>query len=324
MKFSIVIPVYNAERFLIRCLDSLIRQEYANFEVILVDDGSSDKSFVICEQYAKKDERVHVIQKHNGGPGSARNEGLRHVTGDYICFMDADDEVTTGWLSNYFQGLSVADADIMFQNYFLEDKEGRHILKDDYPNELSEVANINIPLIYCDYFKDKWVLQTATWSKCYKASIIKDNKIAFMESIQVFEDFMFFINVLKVASVVMLTKGAGYIYHYNSNSLSRSEESQERLYEACNIIIQDGIWNTNNELVQCCLKLFLSSLPICKVHQHLLASTKNRFAKFLVRYRMYLSGLRALPYNLAVAFRLPAIVKLLLDLQNAVFKESYQ
>lgn len=321
MKFSIIIPVYNVEQYIVRCIDSIIRQEYSDFEVILVDDGSSDKSFAICEQYAKNDDRFHIILKQNGGPGSARNEGLKHATGDYICFMDADDEVTPHWLSNYFQVLSVVDSDIIFQNYINENKEGRLILKDYHFNELSEITAINTPSVYNDCFKDNWVLQTATWSKCYKAAIIKYNNITFIENIKVFEDFMFYVHVLNVASVITVTNGAGYIYHYNSDSLSRTKESRERMYEACNVVIQDGIWKTNRDLAQCCLRLFLTSLPICRVYQRLLAPVKNRFAKLLVQYKIHQSGLRSLPYNFAVTFRIPTLVKLSLDLQYTLFKK---
>lgn len=321
MKFSIIIPVYNAEQHIVRCIDSIIRQEYSDFEVILVDDGSSDKSFAICEQYAKNDDRFHTILKQNGGPGSARNEGLKHATGDYICFMDADDEATPHWLSNYFQVLSVVDSDIIFQNYINEDREGRQIFKNYHLNELSETTAINTTSAYNDCFKDNWVLQTATWSKCYKASIIKYNNITFIENIKVFEDFMFYVHVLNVASVITLAKGAGYIYHYNSSSLSRTKESRERMYEACNVIIQDSIWKTNRELAQCCLKFFLISLPICRVYQRLLAPVKNRFAKLLVQYKIHQSGLRSLPYNFAVTFRMPTLVKLSLNLQYTLFKK---
>ena len=93
MKISIIIPVYNSQQYLKKCLDSIKIQTYKNLEVILVDDGSTDNSLEICKNYAKKDQRFKVFHKKNGGTSSARNYGLKQVTGDYITFMDNDDYV---------------------------------------------------------------------------------------------------------------------------------------------------------------------------------------------------------------------------------------
>lgn len=321
MKFSIIIPVYNAESYLARCIDSVLLQEHKDFEVIMVDDGSSDKSLAICKQYAEKDDRIQVISKPNGGPGSARNAGLKCVNGDYICFMDADDEVAPEWLTNYSRELSIDDADILFQNYIIEYRDGKRQLNSIYPKGFSICTTINSPSIYTNCFKNNWVLQTATWSKCYKASIIKDHNVTFIESIKVYEDFMFYAHVLNVASMISFCKGAAYVYHYNSDSLSRSKESRERVYEACDVVFQDNIWHAKTEVVLSCLRLFLLSLPICRVYHQLSVSCKNILAKLLILHKVYLPGLRSVPYNFSVTLRSPMFVKLSLALQFALFKK---
>ena len=91
MKVSIIIPVYNSEKYLKQCVDSILRQEFQDFEVILVDDESKDSSPLICDEYARKDDRVRVIHKKNGGTADSRNAGLKMASSDYITFMDNDD-----------------------------------------------------------------------------------------------------------------------------------------------------------------------------------------------------------------------------------------
>ena len=100
MKYSIIIPVYNVEKYLKQSIQSVLDQSYEDFEVILIDDGSTDKSPAICDELAEKDERVKVIHKQNGGVSSARNEGIRQAKGDYILFLDADDWYDTKLLEN--------------------------------------------------------------------------------------------------------------------------------------------------------------------------------------------------------------------------------
>ncbi|OUQ56652.1 hypothetical protein B5E58_10530, partial [Tyzzerella sp. An114] len=95
-KISVIVPIYNVEKYLNRCVDSIINQTYKNLEIILVDDGSPDNCGKICDEYAKKDNRIKVVHKENGGVSSARNVGLNIATGDYIGFVDGDD-----WIDLY-------------------------------------------------------------------------------------------------------------------------------------------------------------------------------------------------------------------------------
>ena len=93
-KVTIIVPVYNVEKFIGKCIDSLLAQTYINLEIILVDDGSTDKSGVICDDYHHRDTRIRVIHKQNGGLSSARNVGIKAATGDYLSFVDSDDYVS--------------------------------------------------------------------------------------------------------------------------------------------------------------------------------------------------------------------------------------
>ena len=110
-KISIIVPVYKVEAYLSECIESIINQTYRNLEIILVDDGSPDKCGEICDEYAKKDERIHVIHKKNEGVARARNDGIEYAGGDYISFIDSDDWIAENAYEVLYQGLKQYDAD---------------------------------------------------------------------------------------------------------------------------------------------------------------------------------------------------------------------
>lgn len=116
-KISVIIPVYNVEKYLSECLDSVIGQTYANLEIILVDDGSTDTSGVLCDEYAKKDERIKVIHKPNGGVSSARNVALKEISGKYFAFIDSDDVVLPEYLQTLYTLLTENDCEASFCSY---------------------------------------------------------------------------------------------------------------------------------------------------------------------------------------------------------------
>lgn len=112
MKISVIVPVYNSEKYVRRCIESVIMQTYQNWELIMVDDGSEDNSLTILYEYEKQDSRIKVIHQDNKGPGNARNKGINHATGDYIVFVDSDDRID----ENYFSLLSKKTEDVVFIN----------------------------------------------------------------------------------------------------------------------------------------------------------------------------------------------------------------
>ena len=120
---TIIIPVYNADRYLKRCLDSVLKQSYTDWELVLVDDGSSDKSSQICDEYALNDSRISVIHKQNSGAGAARNDGIAQARGDYVVFVDADDYIET----NYLEQLSKHTEDVVFIDVQCVDEKGRKV-----------------------------------------------------------------------------------------------------------------------------------------------------------------------------------------------------
>lgn len=125
-KISIIVPVYNVEPYLRQCLDSVVNQTYRNLEIILVDDGSPDNCGTICDEYAAKDKRIHVVHKENGGISSARNAGLAICKGDYISFIDSDDFVSPYFIEVLYHGIELYNSDISslrYSEFFIDNQE---------------------------------------------------------------------------------------------------------------------------------------------------------------------------------------------------------
>ena len=134
-KVSIITPVYNAEKFLRRCIDSVIAQTFEDWEMILVNDGSKDSSLAICQECAAKDERIFVIDRPNGGPSSARNRGIREAEGEYVFFLDADDTITPNCIEDLYSLAKEYDADYVQGKYGTRDARTKTKRPKDYENE---------------------------------------------------------------------------------------------------------------------------------------------------------------------------------------------
>ena len=131
---SVIVPVYKVERYIRKCIDSILKQSFTDFELILVDDGSPDKCGKICDEYAAKDKRIKVIHKKNGGLSDARNAGLDYATGGYICFIDSDDWIHKDLLKDNLERLVSENADVIIFNYvevFKETSIERLVVKTD-------------------------------------------------------------------------------------------------------------------------------------------------------------------------------------------------
>lgn len=110
MRISIIVPVYNAERYLHKCIDSILNQTYNDIELLLINDGSTDLSGVICDEYAQNDNRIRVLHKENSGVSATRNIGLDNITGEYVTFIDADDWIETSMLNDVYEKIKADDA----------------------------------------------------------------------------------------------------------------------------------------------------------------------------------------------------------------------
>lgn len=225
---TVIVPVYNVEKYLHRCVHSICEQTYRNLEVILVDDGSPDNSGEICEQLKRKDKRIKVIHKKNGGLGFARNSGLKLVTGRYVTFVDSDDWIAPDHIENLYKSINKFDADVCIGGNININSKGIELKKEvRLEKKLYEgvdiVEEIVLPLIAPDTnFKNDIQLESSCCMNLYATSIIKDNKIEFIsEKYAVAEDVYFNIDYLMHAKRAVISNEVGYYYFENEESISR-------------------------------------------------------------------------------------------------------
>ena len=181
---SIVIPVYNAEKSLGRCITSVLRQTYSDYEVILVDDGSSDRSFAICSEFAQSDGRIKVLQQPNGGVSIARNTGLEHARGSWITFIDSDDYVEKNYLKNLVDGIVDDKTDVVITGYVTVDTQGKTI--STQPRQ----ARITIKT-FVETMDDWERFFNGPCAKLYNTKIIQKYVIRFPAGVHIGEDKVF-------------------------------------------------------------------------------------------------------------------------------------
>ena len=239
-KISIIIPIYNVENFLRRCLDSVLNQTFTDWQAILVDDGTPDKSGEIADEYASRDKRFVVIHKPNGGVSSARNVGLKHADGDYIMFLDADDALHHQAMGIVYNCAENNNADIVS---FAHHKDlYKQVLKDRDANELFsfyDSKNYNLKKIRC--IKTDKLINYSTernhgfigWKVChcypvvhlYKRDLLRG--ITFDENIKISEDFPFWTAVLLRNPRAVILKMPLYFYIPNVKSALFSADSMK-------------------------------------------------------------------------------------------------
>ena len=223
-KISVIVPVYNVEAYLGRCVDSILGQTFTDFELILVDDGSKDTSSAICDEYAKKDERITVIHKENAGVSAARNTGLDVACGEYIMFVDSDDYIHTKMFEKmllYMQnGVDLVISSIQMVTKYAKTE-----------HFLTSKEYISSELL-CDYSAEKIprMCVCAPWCKLYQKHLIENNRIRFDTSMSLGEDTCFNMEYLKVCNRIATTEDILY-YYMRDNEESLFTKFQKNSYE---------------------------------------------------------------------------------------------
>lgn len=213
--FSIVIPVYNSEKYLKDCLGSILSQSLTNFEVILINDGSTDNSGAICDSFALQDSRITAYHQKNLGVSAARNLGLKHATGQWIIFVDSDDLIG----NNYFQPLKSSTSDFIMLNVDIIER-GKIINFTNYPPRSMDLETfMQTYTLYPNF--------AGPWSKFFKSSIIKDNCLRFDTKLSFGEDALFNLEYLKKCKTCEVTNSSSYIYRESEGTLSKKKASYE-------------------------------------------------------------------------------------------------
>ncbi len=228
-KVSVIIPVYNTAQYLNKCVQSVCNQTLNDWEMILVDDGAKDESPQICDEWAQKDERIHVIHKENEGLGLTRNAGLKIAKGEFVCFLDSDDTIDEETLEYCVDKLINEQADACFYGRKSQGKDGKYVVNHKIPLKLvfsgDEVKN-EYAKIYVGYLADEESTSYIQASACcamYRRQIIEEHNITFMsERVCLSEDTFFNLDFCNYARKVLIIPMDFYNYTYNCNSLTKS------------------------------------------------------------------------------------------------------
>jgi len=210
---SVIVPVYNVEQYLERCINSILKQTYSNLEIILVDDGATDSSGDMCDVFAKKDERVKVIHKSNGGLSDARNEGMKIATGEYVAFIDSDDYVDTHYIEKLYKMCVNNQADIAVCGLC-------RTSEDNLVGSLSEdvVRYTNKQAMEQMLYQKKFNMTAC--AKLYKKFLLED--ILFPTG-KLYEDVNTTYKFVNKAENVVYTDDKLYFYYINPNSITQTD-----------------------------------------------------------------------------------------------------
>lgn len=222
---SVIVPVYNVEMFLDRCIESLLKQNYKDEEIILVDDGSTDNSGMICERWAEKDSRIIVVHQENKGLSGARNTGISKAKGDYLAFVDSDDFVEPEYLEKMYQRIVENDADIVFCNYRFTDEKGKETNDRFYSHFSSDRVLDGYDVLMLFENKSYFTFFDVCWNKLYKRKLFA--AVEFPEGISRIEDISIMPYIYHKAKRICAIEDVLYNYVCREASLSRVRVSKE-------------------------------------------------------------------------------------------------
>lgn len=244
-KISVIVPVYNVEKYLCQCIDSILAQTFTDFELLLVDDGSTDGSGRICDEYAEKDARIRVFHTENKGVSAARNLGMGEARADWLCFVDSDDWVETCFLTSLYGDGFVMDESVVFQRIFIEYENSRG------EGRISSPHYINITLRKpfdggqmerYEVLGDFFVL-----AKIFSTNLIRKHGIRFCEGISMSEDVAFLRTYLRYVKEIRLQ--SSMLYHYmqrSVDSLSKRRHTSEEWLLASDALMEANLAMLDN------------------------------------------------------------------------------
>lgn len=242
---SVIIPIYNSSAYLSKCLYSIVNQSFKDYEVLLIDDGSTDKSLQLCNEFQNKYSFVRVFSKANGGASSARNLGIQNAKADWICFVDSDDFVEENYLLHLYQGIE--DEDLVINGLKKKDEELKLIEENNFPDQ-------SISIQEKEFYLQQYPLSDYGFSisKLFKKHILLEHSLAFNENIHMFEDAIFVLNYVLFCKKIKFNSYADYNYVVKkSNSLSTTlnpYESELLTFQEFHQLISEDYQITINEL----------------------------------------------------------------------------
>lgn len=249
-KITVIVPIYNSQNTLDRCIKSILKQTYENLQIILINDGSTDESKKICEKYAQKDKRILLINQDNMGVSKARNIGLSKALGKYIGFVDSDDYIEC----DMFEILErlIEDVDLAICNFKKITNESVKYQEEDYKNEILLKKQLLERIQGQNYF------QGFLWNKLYKKEIIEKNNLRFQEDIYICEDLLFNCQYISKIEKGKYTNKVEYNYIYRADSAYNGQYNKK--WETVLNAYEQMIKIYNDEYKKECINLYWNFL----------------------------------------------------------------
>lgn len=231
---SIIVPIYNVEKYLANCLESLLAQTHTELEVILVNDGSKDHSLEICKTYAEQDKRIVVIDKVNEGVSIARNTGLEAATGDYVAFIDPDDWIEPEAYASMLSQLKKWESPVCLCNFYKDTKRKSQPKCFEFTSEVLQGDEVREQLVnnmigMPDLLPKYVYVMGSVWRGLYSRSFLNDNKLRFVPRLTIMEDLVFMVQTLLKCDKVAIDQGIWY--HYVQHSASSLHTYNGQLWE---------------------------------------------------------------------------------------------
>lgn len=294
---SVIIPVYNVEKYLDRCLKSTVSQSYKNIEIILIDDGSTDNSGKICDEWAKKDERIKVYHQKNGGLSNARNSGISHSSADYICFVDSDDWIDDKYVATLYSGMksgidtSIVKHYICFPNHAVSTGHGIN-------KTISSKECIRMLLLQDD-------IDVSAWAKLYRRSLFRDVKYP---ETKLFEDTFTTYKLLLKSAKIHINSIPLYHYIIRDNSIAHTSFREENyhLIEGTQRMCEDILSVYPDLEAECNVRkmhALLSTLRVFAISRKQPVETKTKLLS-LIKKQSKLTNISMLPKRERIALKL--------------------
>lgn len=248
---SIIIPVYNAEAYIEECLTSILKQSFSNYEVLCINDGSTDNSASICQQFVDVDERFKLINKENGGVCSARNIGLDKAKGEWVCFVDADDKIDYDYLNTL---LTLYKPNTLPVCSFSSDEDNW-----GKGGKIKEYESVN----YIKHIFNEDIQHPNLWAMLFERQIIENNNLRFFIGCIKNEDTEFFVKYIVHCEKIIVSDYKGYFYRINPNSVMNSGlsmksltsiEAQERMAD---YLVKYGVYTMNNSILSNAVQVYV-------------------------------------------------------------------
>ena len=243
---SIIVPIYKVEKFIKKCVDSIIAQNYKNIEIILVDDGSPDNCPAICDEYAKQDSRIKVVHKENGGLISARKAGLQASSGEYVCFVDGDDWIESDMYKHIADAINKTNADCIITQFCFEYPNNPRnsdykLNKELYTRE--EIEKDIFPTMLFDNQYYRFGIFPNCWTKVFKRQLLEKHLMDTDERIRIGEDIAFTYPCLMECQTLAFVDKALYHYRINPESMTKAYDSslQDVIYLPYQALVEKSI-----------------------------------------------------------------------------------